>query len=106
MDIPNQRVQLQGFGLQANGNKGKLLELELRTLKNEECYEEWTNPGYQNVFNQNAVRIRPNLYEGITEQILCTKIICEAVDLCKEEKEKADCLDEYAKCVRKFGKNF
>ena len=42
IDLPNQNAQLQGFGLsQSQGETviGELLQLELRTLKNEECYK-------------------------------------------------------------------
>ena len=91
---------MQGFGLTPNDEFGTLLELELRAITNEECYEEWTNPEYQSDFNQPSVgvRVRSNLYEGITEQVLCTKVVCNKDEKCKNG-ETENCLQRNDKCV-------
>ena len=93
---------LQGYGIQPRGEVGELLELELRTITNEECYREFTAPENQATFNSGSLgfaTIRPALYNGITDEILCTKITCTGEDVC-ERGETENCLARFAKCVR------
>ena len=100
-----QPVILQGFGQQPNETIGELLELPLKVITNEDCFNEFLREkdGY---FKKSLIRtpITRTLYDGITDQILCTKITCEAEDVCKKRrKKKGDtCIDKQAKCVRLF----
>ena len=97
-DLPNQNAFLQGFGQQADESAGELLELELRTLQNEECYDEFVrianepiSPRRPNRKNGIKTTIQSALYDGITDGILCTTILCDGTntDLARS-----------AKCVR------
>ena len=78
MNLPDQNLLLQGFGRQATDEKiGELLELELKTISNEECYADLTSQKNHRGFNPgNSTRVRNSLYEGVTDQILCTKLTC------------------------------
>ena len=82
MDLPDQNLLLQGFGRQATDEKiGELLELELKTISNEECYADLTSQKNHRGFNPgNSTRVRNSLYEGVTDQILCTKLTCNLED--------------------------
>ena len=78
LNLPDQNLLLQGFGRQATDEKiGELLELELKTISNEECYADLTSQKNHRGFNPgNSTRVRNSLYEGVTDQILCTKLTC------------------------------
>ena len=107
VDIPNQRVFSRGYGLQADETTGELLQLELETLTNEECYnrhltvsetflygsrgQKLTKTG-TNEFLKNEITnsIKEALYDGITDQVLCTVTTCDGKD---------SSLDRLAKCV-------
>ena len=41
--IENQKVLFQGFGITPDGTSGELLELELNTITNEQCYEKFSD---------------------------------------------------------------
>merc|ERR1711884_165066 len=90
VDVPQTAV-LQGFGQQADGTSGELLELKLKTLTNEECYEEFKTlsqkPAYNRVVTQNT------LFEGITDQILCTQTTCNRTDPDLKKLDKCDPTD-------------
>ncbi len=95
VDLPNQNVYLQGFGQQADETAGELLELELKTLQNEECYEEFAriseepiSPRRPNVKKGISQQIKSSLYDGITDGILCTTILCDGTnaDLARSAK--------------------
>ena len=102
INLPNQRVVLQGYGIQPKGEAGELLELELRTITNEECYGEFIAPENQVRFNSGSfgyATVRPALYDGITDELLCTKITCPGDNVCAIG-ETENCLARFAKCVR------
>ena len=98
---------MQGYGQQANETTGELLQLELETLTNEECYnrhltvsetflygsrgQKLTKTG-TNEFLKNEITnsIKEALYDGITDQVLCTVTTCDGKD---------SSLDRLAKCV-------
>ena len=99
VDIPNQKVFLQGFGLKADDTSGELLQLELETLQNEECYNRFLNVSETFKFgkggntgqkNKITNQIKQALYDGITDQVLCTTFTCNGTD---------PNLDRLAKCV-------
>ena len=95
---------LQGFGLQPDETTGELLELPLKYINNENCFKEFEKEkdGYIRPKSSPRARISSTLYDGITDQIICTKITCEAGDLCQkgQTKERDACLERRAKCVR------
>ena len=82
LDLPDQNLLLQGFGRQAEEDSiGELLELELKTISNEECYADLSNQKNQRGFNpSDSTKISNSLYEGVTDQILCTKFTCNLED--------------------------
>merc|ERR1712062_149624 len=95
-ELPNQLVLLQGFGQQAKeGSEGELLELPLQTITNDECYEEFSDLGKYDFVKS---KIRATLYEGITDQVLCTKTTCKAEDVCMPGEDPKTCLARGAKC--------
>ena len=80
----HEKVYLQGFGIQPVEEQGELLELELNLIpSNEKCYEEFIKvdesipegiPSKKISKTPGNFRIRQALYDGITDQLLCTKI--------------------------------
>ena len=93
LDIPSQNAVTQGFGLTPDDNIGELLQLELRVLSSDECYEKFNNipEDQQKLFNASLrTKVTGNLHEGITDQVLCTAITCDGSDLN---------LDNWDKCV-------
>ena len=81
LDLPDQNLLLQGFGIQANDVPAELLELQLKTISNEECYADLSNQKNQSGFNpSDSTKVRNSLYEGVTDQILCTKFTCNLKD--------------------------
>jgi len=98
VDLPNQKVLLQGFGQQPDETIGELLQLELKTLQNEECYNRFLNVSETDKFgrkgstgkkNEISTSIKQSLYDGITDQVLCTVFTCDG---------KTPSLDAKAKC--------
>ena len=90
---------MQGFGLKADDTSGELLQLELETLQNEECYNRFLNVSETFKFgkggntgqkNKITNQIKQALYDGITDQVLCTTFTCNGTD---------PNLDRLAKCV-------
>ena len=93
LDIPSQNAVTQGFGLTPDDKLGELLQLELRVLSSDECYEKFNNipEDQQKLFNASLrIKVTGNLHEGITDQVLCTAITCDGSDLN---------LDNWDKCV-------
>ena len=93
MDIPSQNAVTQGFGLTPDDNIGEILQLELRVLSSDECYEKFNNipEDQQKLYNASLrTKVTGNLHEGITDQVLCTAITCDGSDLN---------LDNWDKCV-------
>ena len=91
VDLPNQNVFLQGYGQQAGeDSSGELLQLELETLQNEECYNKFLNISESFLFNSRnqstgmkkeiTTDVKKALYDGITDQLLCTVVICNGTD--------------------------
>ena len=91
---------MQGYGQQANETTGELLKLELETLQNEECYNKFLNISETFLFNSRnqstgmkkeiTTDIKKALYDGITDQLLCTIVTCNGTD---------SSLDRLDKCV-------
>ena len=91
---------MQGYGQQANETTGELLKLELETLQNEECYDKFLNISETFLFNSRnqstdmkkeiTTDIKKALYDGITDQLLCTVVTCNGSD---------SSLDRLDKCV-------
>ena len=91
---------MQGYGRQANETTGELLKLELETLQNEECYNKFLNISETFLFNRRnqsigkkkeiTMDIKRALYDGITDQLLCTVVTCNGTD---------SSLDRLGKCV-------
>ena len=91
---------MQGYGRQANETTGELLKLELETLQNEECYNKFLNISKTFLFNSRnqstdmkkdiTTDIKKALYDGITDQLLCTVVTCSCTD---------SSLDRLDKCV-------
>ena len=91
---------MQGYGQQANETSGELLKLELETLQNEECYNKFLNISETFLFNSRnqstgmkkeiTTDIKKALYDGITDQLLCTVVTCNGTD---------SSLDRLDKCV-------
>ena len=97
VDIPNQRVFSRGYGQQADETTGELLQLELETLTNEECYNRHLTVSETFLHDQSGQRlikfgtndflkneipnsIKLGLYDGITDQVLCTVTTCDGKD--------------------------
>ena len=79
---------LQGFGQQPNETIGTLLEIPLRVLTNEECYKDFLKES-----DQINSQVKKTLYDGITDQILCTKLTCNENDFTGTSEKK------WIKCV-------
>ena len=67
---------------------GTLLEIPLRVLTNEECYKDFLKES-----NQINSQVRNTLYDGITDQILCSKLTCNENDFTGTSEKK------WIKCV-------
>ena len=91
-EIANQEATMRGVGVLAGENEiGELTETKLNIISNDECYEKFLNyskkkPGY---YRHNA--IARSLFDGITDQILCTTTACNPDEVTRE--------NEYDKCV-------
>ena len=88
--------------IQADDTFGELLQLELKTLQNEECYNRFLNVSETDRFGRKGSTGKKNkipnptkrsLYDGITDQVLCTVFTCDG---------KTPSLDARAKCVSDF----
>ena len=88
LDLDSQPGILQGFGQQPNETIGTLLEIPLRVLTNEECYKDFLKES-----NQINSQVRNTLYDGITDQILCSKLTCNENDFTGTSEKK------WIKCV-------
>merc|ERR1711962_441998 len=88
LDISSQTAVLQGFGLQADETFGELLELQLKTITNDMCYEEFKKLSPKQKFNK--IRIQNTLFEGITNQVLCTLTMCNGTDPNLKRRDKCD----------------
>ena len=94
LDLPDQNLLLQGFGIQANDVPAELLELQLKTISNEECYADLSNQKNQSGFNpSDSTKISHSLYEGVTDQILCTKFTCNLEN--NNTELSAKCVSSY-----------
>ena len=97
VDIPNQKVFSRGYGQQADETTGELLQIVLETLTNEECYNRHLTVSETflhdrsgqkilkfgtNDFLKNEITnsIKLALYDGITDQVLCTVTTCDGKD--------------------------
>ena len=64
------------------------MQLTLQTIKNEECYNEFDRISETGFVNRKGKvikkaitqQIKNSLYDGITDQVLCTKITCDGED--------------------------
>ena len=88
LDLDSQPGILQGFGQQPNETIGTLLEIPLRVLTNEECYKDFLKES-----DQINSQVKKTLYDGITDQILCTKLTCNENDFTGTSEKK------WIKCV-------
>ena len=88
LDLDSQPGILQGFGQQPNETIGTLLEIPLRVLTNEDCYKDFLKES-----NQINSQVRNALYDGITDQILCSKLTCNENDFTGTSEKK------WIKCV-------
>ena len=88
-DLAGQIGLTQGFGIteSLNDGSGKLLETNVTIISNEECYEKLNNiiinksDGYSQRHS-----IKQSLYEGVTDQILCTKSKIIAKNFCNKQR--------------------
>jgi hypothetical protein len=83
LDLDSQPGILQGFGQQPNETIGTLLEIPLRVLSNEDCYKDFLKESEQ--INK---QVRQTLYDGITDQILCSKLTCDENDFTNTSERK------------------
>ena len=74
MDIVNERALYQGFGVQPGNQEktGELLQLELKVISNEDCYQNFVEEFEE--FEYKKEQIRPYVHDGITDQVMCTII--------------------------------
>ena len=68
----------QGFGQTPTEDHGTLLQLELRVLSSDECYEKFNVDDIPKGLRN---KIQGNLFEGITQQVLCTMTTCNGTDV-------------------------
>ena len=68
----------QGFGQTPTEDHGTLLQLKLRVLSSEECYEKFN---VDDIPTSLKYKIQGNLFEGITQQVLCTMTTCNGTDM-------------------------
>ena len=76
LDIVNERALYQGFGVQPGNQEitGELLELQLKVISNEDCYQKLDNYIKTNINAYNVrSQIKETVYDGITDQLLCTE---------------------------------
>jgi len=83
LDLDSQPGILQGFGTQPNETIGTLLEIPLRVLTNEECYKDFLKES-----DQINTQVKKTLYDGITDQILCSKLTCDENDFTNTSNKK------------------
>ena len=88
LNLVNQDVILQGFGIQPDETIGELLQVPLRILSNEECYESFVNESEYFARPQVKATVTSTLYDGITDQVLCSKITCNKANFTKDQKLK------------------
>ena len=116
VDIPNQKVFSRGYGQQADDTYGELLQIELETLTNEECYNRhlfvsetflYGSSGQKliktgtNNFLKNEITnsIKEALYDGITDQVLCTVTTCDGKDSSLDRLDKCVSNDQRHVCA-------
>ena len=86
LNLVNQDVILQGFGIQPDETIGELLQVPLRILSNEECYESFVNESEYFARPQVKATVTSTLYDGITDQVLCSKITCNKANFTKDQR--------------------
>ena len=75
----------QGFGLTEleSDGAGKLLETNVTIISNQDCYDKLDNII---TTNENGYNFRPQIknavYEGITDQLLCTEGLVVEKEIC------------------------
>merc|ERR1712062_287816 len=82
----NKTATLQGYGLDENEESGRLLELQLRIISNEECYQTYSNlfkTSYY--FFSIKEQIKNALHDGINEGIMCSKSTCNSTIISQSE---------------------
>ena len=97
LDLVNQDVILQGFGIQPDETIGELLQVPLRILSNEECYESFVNESEYFARPQVKASVTSTLYDGITDQVLCSKITCNKADFTRDQRLKK-CVSDKISC--------
>ena len=90
-NLENKSAVIQGFGLEPSKDEaGTLLEIPLRIISNAECYEK-----FQESFKSQPARkspIRTSLYDGLSDQVMCTITTCDLSDLSTKEDKSAKCV--------------
>ena len=98
-DLAGQTGLTQGFGkteLEQEG-AGKLLETNVTILSNQDCYEKLDNIISNDVNGYNLrASIKSAVYEGITDQLLCTEGLPVEKEICRGRGKRRKCF------LRKF----
>ena len=79
-DFADHQAYGEGFGLDGADEAGNLLELPLKIVGNNECYDRFVNYFKDDTTNLQK-KISAALYDGISDQVLCTVSTCEFNEL-------------------------
>ena len=82
---------MRGLGILPDETVGELTETKLNIISNDECYEKFLNYSKNNGRSYRHNYIADSLYDGLTDQILCTTTACNPDKVTRENK--------YDKCV-------
>ena len=81
---------MRGLGQDIRGNNaGELTETNLNIISNDECYQKFLNQEEKNTSqwkNRKKYVTQKNLYDGITDQILCTTTACDPDKVTRENR--------------------
>ena len=74
---------MRGIGELADETSGELTETKLNIIANDECYEKFLNFSENNAVSN---KYGQSLYDGITDQLLCTTTACDPAKVTRENR--------------------
>ena len=90
---------MQGFGIDTKTDEaGTLLELELKIVSNDECYDKLKEA--LNKVPALKTSIEQSVFDGINEGVLCTLTKCNLTAELSRENQDDEGLTRKSKCVR------
>ena len=89
---------MRGIGILADLTSGELTETNLNIIANDECYEKFLNYSENNAvsnikygspaerWKRSRLVVAQSLYDGITDQLLCTTTACNPDEVTRENR--------------------